>query len=46
VMVEGLDAETVAGACEAALDDEALTRHGAAPDRSLAVYRLVYALGG
>lgn len=46
VMVEGLDPETVAGACDAGLGDEALTRHGAAPDRSLAVYRLVYTLGG
>jgi hypothetical protein len=46
VMVEGLDPETVAGACDAVLGDEALTRHGAAPDRSLAVYRLVYTLGG
>lgn len=46
VMVEGLDAETVAGACEAQLGDEVLTRHGAAPDRALAVYRLVFALGG
>ena len=45
VMVEGLDPETVAGACDAVLGDEALTRHGAAPDRSLAVYRLVYTLG-
>lgn len=46
VMVEGLDAETVAGACRAVIGDEALARHGAAPDRSLAVYRLVYTLGG
>ena len=46
VMVEGLDTETVAGACGAVLGDEVLTRHGAAPDRSLAVYRLVYTLGG
>jgi hypothetical protein len=45
VMVEGLDAETVAGACRAVISDEALARHGAAPDRSLAVYRLVYTLG-
>jgi len=45
VMVEGLDADTVAGACAAMLGDEALARHGAAPDRSLAVYRLVYTLG-
>jgi hypothetical protein len=27
------------------LGDEVLARHGAAPDRSLAVYLLVYALG-
>jgi hypothetical protein len=46
VLVEGLEAETVADACGTVLGDEALTRHGAAPDRSLAVYRLVYALGG
>lgn len=46
VMVEGLDPEIVADACDAVLGDEALTRHGAAPDRSLAVYRLVYTLGG
>ena len=46
VMVEGLDAETVAVACGAVISDEALTRHGASPDRSLAVYRLVYTLGG
>ena len=45
VMVEGLDPETVAGGCAATLSDEALGRHGAAPDRSLAVYRLVYTLG-
>ena len=45
-MVEGLDTETVAGACGAVLGDEVLTRHGAAPDRSHTVYRLVYTLGG
>jgi hypothetical protein len=44
VMVEGLDAETVGGASEAMLGDEALTRHGAASDRSVAVSRLVYTL--
>ena len=44
VMVEGLDPELVEGAVRALLDTEHLTRHGAAPDVSLALYRLVYAL--
>ena len=44
VMVEGLDPELVEGAVRALLDTEHLTRHGAAPDVSLAIYRLVYAL--
>lgn len=44
VMVEGLDPELVEGAVRALLDTEHLTRHGAAPDMSLALYRLVYAL--
>ena len=44
VMVEGLGADTVEGACQSLLDAQHLTRHGAAPDLSLAVYRLVYSL--
>jgi hypothetical protein len=44
VMVEGLDPELVEGAVRALLDTEHLTRHGAAPDVSLSLYRLVYAL--
>jgi hypothetical protein len=44
VMVEGLGADTVEGACQSLLDPQHLTRHGAAPDLSLAVYRLVYSL--
>jgi hypothetical protein len=44
VMVEGLGQEIVDGACRSLLGAEHLSRHGAAPDLSLAVYRLVYAL--
>ena len=44
VMVEGLTAEIVERVCAELLDTQHLTRHGAAPDVSLAVYRLVYSL--
>jgi hypothetical protein len=44
VMVEGLTAEIVERVCVELLDAQHLTRHGAAPDMSLAVYRLVYSL--
>jgi hypothetical protein len=45
VMVEGITPEIVEGVCRSLLDAEHLTRHGAAPDPSLAIYRLVYSLG-
>ena len=44
VMVEGVDPEIVESAVRDLLDAEHLIRHGAAPDVSLALYRLVYAL--
>ena len=44
VMVEGLSGDIVEGTCRTLLDAEHLALHGAAPDLSLAVYRLVYLL--
>jgi len=44
VMVEGVGPEIVEGTVRDLLDAEHLARHGAAPDISLALYRLVYAL--
>ncbi|HKZ06900.1 MAG TPA: hypothetical protein VJU81_15665 [Methylomirabilota bacterium] len=44
VMVEGVTAEAVERVCADLLDAEHLTRHGAAGDGSLAVYRLVFSL--
>lgn len=44
VMVEGVTPAVVETACEALLDAEHLTRHGAAADVSVAVYRLVFSL--
>lgn len=44
ILVEGLDRDTVAGACRDFLSAETLTRHGAAPDIAAAAYRLTYSL--
>jgi hypothetical protein len=44
VMVEGVTPEIVERVCADLLDVPHLTRHGAAPDVSLAVYRLVFSL--
>ena len=44
ILVEGLDQDTVEGACRDFLSAETLTRHGAAPDIAAAVYRLTYSL--
>jgi hypothetical protein len=45
VMVEGMAPDIVEDACRNLLEPEHLARHGAAPDLSLAIYRLVYSLG-
>jgi hypothetical protein len=45
VMVEGMTPDIVEDVCRDLLEAEHLTRHGAAPDLSLAIYRLVYLLG-
>ena len=45
VMVEGMTPAIVEDVCRNLLEAEHLARHGAAPDLSLALYRLVYSLG-